>query len=120
MGKALEILEDGVTIDNLSVDRLGPLLDWTTEGLRRCARLHPALEEETKDFEEREFALMDFETSLLNRAAQVELHSKRDILTLMDVWSKASGVLDEEELSLADRIVMNIFRHMNNDKFITD
>ena len=120
MGRALEISEDDVKIENLSVDRLGPLLDWTTEGLRRCARIHPALEEEAEEFEEREIALLDFETNLLNRAARVELQSKRDLLKLMDVWSKASGAQHAEELSPADRIVMNIFRHMNDEKFVTD
>jgi len=117
MKQLKELLQIGHDRGELSVGQLLDLYDGTIEELRFCANLDPVLEKDPEAADRREADLLNYESDLLEQAAHIPLKSKDDILKLMDLWAKASGVEDGEQPSASDRIAMNIFRHLNKAKF---
>ena len=93
------------------------LYEGTVDELRLCANIDPALELDIEAADKREVDLLNFEADLLDQAARIGLNSKDDMLNLMDMWAKVSGVDDSERPSDSDRIAMNLFRHITGSKF---
>ena len=108
--------ETNTGLDSLSIQELLELYDQTVGELQNCARVVP--NESSNDNDDvHEQALLDFEASILNQAATVEIHTKDDVLSLMDIWAKIAEINTNDIVSMSDRIVMNIFRHMNGVQF---
>jgi len=99
-----------------TVRQLLDLYDGTIDELRFCANLDPVLEKDPEAADQRESDLLNYESELLEQAAHIPLNSREDVLILMDIWAKASGVEDGKQPSPSDRIAMNIFRHLNKSK----
>jgi len=100
-----------------TVSQLLDLYDGTIDELRFCANVNPVLELDPEAADKRELDLLNFESDLLEQAAHIPLNSKDDILKLMDLWAKASGIDEGDQPSTSDRIAMNIFRHLNKAQF---
>ncbi len=98
----------------LSAVQLMNLYDSTINELRLCANVDPDEAADIEAADKREEDLLEFESDLLDQAARIRLRTRDDILTLMDVWAKVSGIGEGDQPSPSDRIVMNIFRRLNN------
>lgn len=107
--------------DELTVSGLRDLYNDTISDLRECANIKPGYRHEEHALDQREEALLDFEMTLLKLASRIKISSKSDMLGLMDIWEKASGVNTGgdagSDQALSNRIAMNIFRHMVDEKF---
>ncbi len=117
MNELKELLELDSDRGIRSVSQLMALYEGTIDELRFCANIDPSLEVDIEAADKREADLLNFEADLLDQAARIKLNSKDDVLNLMDMWAKASGVNEGEAPSASDRIAMNIFRHMTSAKF---
>jgi len=62
-------------------------------------------------------ALLSLENKILEQFAKTQIHSKQDVLGVMDVWAKVANVQNDGFANPSDRIAMNIFRHMTSEKF---
>lgn len=100
----------------LSVGRLVDLYNANMEELQFCANVNPALERDTEVADMREEALLDFEANLLEQAARIPIPQKADLQGLMDIWQKVSASQSDEYPTPSDRIVMNIFRHLSDNR----
>lgn len=107
-----QVRDEHITV--LSMSSLKQLYVETIEELQVCSEIKPEGTTEDAEHDLREGALLDFESFLLRRASKVPLRSDTDINSLMDIWSKASGV-DRENPRPSDKIAMNIFRHLCSD-----
>jgi len=117
MDTAKQSLKANSNLETMSVSELLELYDGTVEELRNCAVLNPSRARESTETDLRENILFEFESSLLEKATRIPLASKRDFLDIMDIWEKAAGIQLRQEVSLSNRIAMNIFRHMLHSKF---
>lgn len=106
-------LEENYNLSKLPASALNDLYDRTFEELRKCSKLLPGNEVNDEHGDEKEFSLLEFEASVLNQVSRHPLHNAEDISELMDIWAKASGVNDARDISVSDKIVMNIFRHLS-------
>ena len=109
--------KSGSTLKILSVSSLVGLYNANMEELQLCANVNPCSEENTDETDIREAVLLDFEANLLQQAAQIPLRTRADLQGLMDIWKKMSSLQTDEFPSPSDRIVMNIFRHLSDEKF---
>lgn len=103
----------------LSAVQLMNLYDSTINELRLCANVDPDGTADIEAADKREEDLLEFESDLLDQAARIRLRTRDDILTLMDIWAKVSGIGEGDQPSPSDRIVMNIFRRLNNPQVMT-
>ena len=112
MGQTLE----NITLDryerNLSVSDLNNLYSETVEELHRLSLIVPSGSIDDGDIDKAEAALLDLEAYLLNQASRVPLRDEKDISILMDLWAKFSASMDQSD-NVSERIVKNIFRHLN-------
>lgn len=124
MRPAIAELDSALKLRRLSVHRLHELYESTVSKLRKCADTKLRSGHAQVAAEKLEADLLDFEHSILSQAARIKIQSKEDLLGLMDIWQKASGVNAGQEIdsdqALSNRIVMNIFRHMADAKFVKD
>jgi len=106
-------------LDSLTIQELLGLYEQTIGELQNCARIVPSESSNDNDSNEdiHEHALLDFEAGILNQAATAQIRSKDDVLNLMDLWAKIADINTDDVVSMSDRIVMNIFRHMNGMQF---
>lgn len=117
MNAVLSFSGSGSSFEVLSVDHLGDLYNGVIDELRFCANVSPVLEIDPVAADKREADLLSLEEDLLQKAANIQLYSKDDILKLMDIWEKSSDINTGEDVGASDRIAMNIFRHLTNAKF---
>lgn len=117
MNELKELLNINSASQIQSVSQLLALYEGTVDELRFCANIDPALEIDIDAADKREAELLNFEADLLDQAARIKLTSKEDVLSLMDMWAKVSGVDDSEQPSDSDRIAMNLFRHITGTQF---
>ena len=97
---------------DLTVSELAQRYSETIEELERFAQINPRDIVDHEEMEKAENALLDYEAYLLGRAAKMPLKTESDIDAMMDLWSDVSKSSTEAEHH-ANRIVMNIFRHMD-------
>ena len=116
-GMNMLVLKTNMNIDfdlaTLPPSSLNDLYDRTLEELKQLSQITPGDVLDTNEMDQREDDLLEFESSVLNHAAQVPLKNSKDVQSLIDFWAKSSGVNDGVKLSPTDRIVMNIFRHLS-------
>ena len=117
MGHAGEKTNCNIELDLLSIQGLAELYDGTIEELSRCAKIEPSLNEDFEEIELRESALLSLENKILEQFAKTQIHSKQDVLGVMDVWAKVANVQNDGFANPSDRIAMNILRHMTSEKF---
>lgn len=115
MGESELALQDRLDLRAMSPSHLIQQYSETIEALRKCANLDPS--QETAGTDKREADLLDYEASLLEQGARVELSSEDDIRALTDLWAMAASLQTEGDVRPSDRIAMNIFRHMSDVKF---
>jgi hypothetical protein len=101
----------------LSLSDLTKLYNGIFDELRACANAKPKKGFESKETDQLEAALLDWEDSLLSQAAAMTLSNQQDVLNLMDLWSKATGFEAGQEGTQSDRIVNKIFRYIPDVSF---
>jgi len=102
----------------MSASELLELYDGVTEDLRACAGVEPR--DDQTDHDAKESALLDLEEDILDRSADITLHSDQDLLYLMKIWTKAAGIEAGQEPSSSDRIVMRVFRYITDGRLAQD
>ena len=88
--------------------------------LQTCAAIKPACNSSNSSVEFQESALLELEEGLLDAAARVQIRGSKDIQNLIDLWEKTSYLEDTDYCRPADRIAMNIFRHLMDTKMLID
>lgn len=106
--------------ESLTADGILELYDATLDELQNCASIKPAANVNGSDVENKEGALLVLEENILNAAASVRLRGNEDLQKLIDVWEKASFLGDTDVIRPADRIAMNIFRHLFSAEKVID
>lgn len=101
----------------LSLSDLTKLYNGVFDELRACANIKPIMGCKSEERDQLEAALLDWEDSLLSQAASMKLSSQQDVLNLMYLWSKASGLEAGKETTQSDRIVNKIFRYIADVSF---
>ncbi len=92
-------------------DLLSLYIDAQAE-LQNCAETRPAANSNGDSIEEKEAALSDLESSLLNAAAEISLKASEDYRNLIQFWERVALTQEPAESRPADLIAMNIFRHL--------
>jgi hypothetical protein len=92
-------------------DLLSLYIDAQAE-LQNCAETRPAANSNGDSTEEKEAALSDLESSLLNAAAEISLEAREDYRNLIQFWERVALTQEPTESRPADLIAMNIFRHL--------
>jgi len=100
-----------------SVADLKKLYNGVFDELRACADVKPSKGVKSEETDQLESALLDWEATLLSQAAGMTLSNQQDVLNLMDIWSKASGLEAGQETTQSDRIVNKIFRYITDVSF---
>jgi len=101
----------------LSLSDLTALYNGVSDELRACANVKPNKGRKSEEAEQLEVALLDWEDSLLSQAAAMTLSNQQDVLKLIDLWSKVSGLEEGQEIALLDRIVNKVFRYITEVSF---
>ena len=96
-------------INSETVGELTALYDNFAERLRECADFRP-VGNEAQDLavEAMENKLFDLQEEVVKRASKITLRNKRDIKDLLDFWHVATVQNAPDEVSISDRIIMNI------------
>ncbi len=100
-------------LSGVSVESLHELHSQTMKELESCAHFLPKDSSEDKEADLREAALLEFEQAMLDRASRIPLKNVKDIEDLIDFWESLSGVNEGAYQRPADKIAMNIFRHLS-------
>lgn len=103
----LQVTEDV----NLSVLELTQRYTETVAELERFARVNPRDVVDDEAMEKAEAALLDYEAYLLGQASKMPLKTDDDFNAILDFWATVSKSSDEENKP-SDKIMMNIFRHL--------
>ena len=106
-------LDRDFDLSTLSTSALNDLYDQTVEGLRKCSKILPGDGSDESHEDEMEASLLEFEMSVLKQASKIQLKTSADINTLIDLWGKVSEINIRSDVRPADKIVMNIFRHLS-------
>jgi hypothetical protein len=101
----------------LSLSDLTTLYHGVFDELRACANIKPNKGFKNEEADQLEAALLDWEDTLLSQAASMTLSNQQDVLHLMDLWSKSSGLEAGLEATQSDRIVKKIFRYITDVNF---
>jgi len=101
----------------LSLSDLTRLYNDVFDELRACANVKPIKGPKSEKADQLEAALLDWEDNLLSQAAGMTLSTQQDVLNLIDLWSKVSGLEEGQETTQSDRIVNKIFRYIADVSF---
>lgn len=101
----------------LSLSDLTKLYNGVFDELRACADVKPNKGFKSEETDQLEAALLDWEDNLLSQAADMTLSNQQDVLNLIDLWSKVSGLAEGKETTQSDRIVNKIFRYITDVSF---
>jgi len=112
MNSVQKIARDTAYPETLNPQNILELYEVTQDELQICASATPACNSNSLLVETEEANLLELEAGLLNAAARVKLQGTEDFQNLIDLWEKTSCLEDGEYLRPADRIAMNIFRHL--------
>ena len=112
--QAIKINSDkNLDLSTLTTSSLNALYDQTLDGLKKCSQVIPGEGDDEASVDDIELSLLEFEMSVLDCASKIPLKNPEDINQVIDLWAKASGINAGVDLGPTDKIVLNIFRHLN-------
>ena len=113
MGQCMEQLLAASGFLNLSkpdsIRELATLYDDVIKRLRECADFRPGVDEaQNTSVDTLESNLQALQEELIKASAKTTLKSQQDLKDLLDFWHIVTVQNAAEELTLSDRIIMNI------------
>lgn len=92
-----------------SIRELATIYDNVITRLRECADYRPGIDEEQNtSVDTLESNLQALQEELIKASAKTTLKSEQDLKDLLDFWHVVTVQNAAEELTLSDRIIMNI------------